>query len=139
MLRNYVSCSAPTHRRQGFHQVRDDATRQAATRGVVQEAAHSHITTCVYIIFTMRLHSFPFHLQCVCNRLHHVDIAFAQTLGIIQKRCKNNAFSVFTYIPIMLTLRLHVCTVRSHCVTIYLHSVYIAFTQTPVPMDLSHE
>ena len=87
MLKIYVKamfpCSAPTHRRQGFHQVRDDATGQAATRGVVQEAAHSHITTCVYSILTMRLHSLPFRLQCVCNRLHHVDIAFTQTLGIM--------------------------------------------------------
>ena len=95
MLKTMFPCSAPTHRRQVFHRVRDDATRQAATRGVVQEVAHFHITTCVYSMCTMRLQLFlrSFHLQCVCNRLHHVDIAFAQTLGTIQKRCKEQSIS----------------------------------------------
>ena len=128
------SCSAPSHRRQGFHQVRDDATRQAATRGVVQEAAHFHITTYVYSMFTMRLHSFPFRLQCVCHRLHHVAIAFTQTQGFIQKRCKNKACPVFACIRIMRTPRLHLNTVCLHCVTIHSHSVYNTFTQTPVPV-----
>ena len=96
-------------------------------RGVVQEAAHFNITTCVFNVFTLRLHSFPFHLQCVCNRLHHVDIAFTQTPGFVQKRCKtkhflcshthsNYAYTTFTLEYSMFTLRYDLFTFRLQCV-----------------------
>ena len=133
------SCSAPSHRRQGFYQVRDDAARQAATRRVVQEGAHFQITPCDYIVFTMLLQSFPFRSQCVCNRLHNVDIAFTQTPGFVQKRCKTKHFLCSHTLESCVH---HVYTWIQY-VHIALRFIYIPFTvrsrKLRFPLDSSHE